>query len=74
MSTSITADQHGETLTKSHSDSDSITLKKDAQGRMAWEIKHYASFGEMGGVMEATKTVERVHKILLAQYLYGDEV
>lgn len=68
MSTSITADQHGETVTKSHSDPDSITLKKDAQGRMAWEIKHYASFGEVGGVLEATKTVERVHKMLLAQY------
>jgi hypothetical protein len=68
MSTSITADQHGETLTKSHSDSDSITLKKDAQGRMAWEIKYYTSFSEPGGVLEATKTVERVHKMLLAQY------
>jgi hypothetical protein len=68
MSTSITADQHGETITKSHSDSDSITLKKDSQDRMAWEIKYYTSFSEVGGVILATETVNRVHALLKAKY------
>ena len=68
MSTSITADQHGETVTTSHSDSDSITLKKDAQDRISWEIKYYTSFVDNRDVLDATETVNRVHALLKAKY------
>lgn len=54
--------------TEQHTDSDSLMIKKDAQGRMSWEIKHYTNFSDVGAILEATDVVDRVHELLRVKY------